>query len=74
MMTSQRDQKEGIIHASYGCEGYLADYELKYVMHLSLSGGHSHRLGTGKGDISACPSLRGDYIQEISMMILDSLE
>lgn len=29
-------RKEGIIHASYGCEGYLADYELQYVTHPSF--------------------------------------
>ena len=57
-------RKEGIIHASYGCEGYLADYELQVrdAPFFCQAGIHIGSV-LANGDISACPSLRGDYIQ-----------
>lgn len=60
----KQTRKEGQIHASYGCEGYLADYELEvrdtpYFCHAGVHIGSV----LANGDISACPSLRGDYIQ-----------
>lgn len=55
---------EGKIRASYGCEGYLADYEMEVrdAPFFCQAGVHIGSV-LANGDISACPSLRGDYIQ-----------
>lgn len=55
---------EGKIRASYGCEGYLADYEMEVrdSPYFCQAGVHIGSV-LANGDISACPSLRGDYIQ-----------
>jgi radical SAM additional 4Fe4S-binding domain len=55
---------EGRIMASYGCEGYLGDYELKVrdTPFFCQAGIHIGSV-LANGDISACPSLRGDFIQ-----------
>jgi len=57
-------RKEGKIRASYGCEGYLADYEIEVRDNPFFCQAGVH-IGSvlANGDISACPSLRGDYIQ-----------
>ncbi len=57
-------RNEGKVRASYGCEGYLADYEFEvrdtpFFCHAGVNIGSV----LANGDISACPSLRGDYIQ-----------
>jgi radical SAM enzyme (rSAM/lipoprotein system) len=59
---STRD--EGIIAASYGCEGFLGGYELEtrdFPFHCKAG------INIGSvlvdGSISACPSLRADFIQ-----------
>lgn len=57
-------RREGQIHVSYGCEGYLEDYEMEvrdhpFFCHAGIKVGSV----LANGDISACPSLRGDYIQ-----------
>lgn len=65
MMDFIRDtRKEGKIRASYGCEGYLADYEMQVrdTPFFCQAGIHIGSV-LANGDISACPSLRGDYIQ-----------
>lgn len=54
----------GIIHASYGCEGFLGRYEGKvrdsfFFCRAGISTGSV----MANGSISACPSLRGDYTQ-----------
>ncbi len=57
-------RKEGKIIASYGCEGFLGSYEME-VRDIPFS----CRAGMGIGSvlvdgaISACPSLRQDFIQ-----------
>jgi|AGTN01.1.fsa_nt_gi radical SAM additional 4Fe4S-binding domain len=57
-------RKEGRIKASYGCEGYLADYEMEVrdAPFFCQAGIHIGSV-LANGDISACPSLRGDYVQ-----------
>lgn len=57
-------RKEGKVHASYGCEGYLGDYEMEVrdSPFFCQAGVHIGSV-LANGDISACPSLRGDYIQ-----------
>jgi radical SAM enzyme (rSAM/lipoprotein system) len=57
-------RKEGRINASYGCEGYLGDYELEVrdAPFFCQAGIHIGSV-LANGDISACPSLRGDYVQ-----------
>lgn len=57
-------RKEGKIRASYGCEGYLSDYEMQVrdAPFFCRAGIHIGSVLVN-GDISACPSLRGDYIQ-----------
>lgn len=57
-------RQEGKIKASYGCEGYLADYEMEVrdAPFFCQAGIHIASV-LANGDISACPSLRGDYIQ-----------
>ena len=57
-------RKQGKVHASYGCEGYLADYEMEVrdTPYFCQAGVHIGSV-LANGDISACPSLRGDYIQ-----------
>ncbi|MDD3079370.1 MAG: TIGR04133 family radical SAM/SPASM protein [Paludibacter sp.] len=55
---------QGEIKASFGCEGYLGDYELEvrdtpFFCHAGVHVGSV----LVDGSISACPSLRADYIQ-----------
>jgi radical SAM enzyme (rSAM/lipoprotein system) len=55
---------EGEIRASYGCEGYLGEYEGQVrdgFFHCQA--GTSVASVLSDGSISACPSLRGDFIQ-----------
>ncbi|MDG5816609.1 TIGR04133 family radical SAM/SPASM protein [Chitinispirillales bacterium ANBcel5] len=60
----KRTRSEGQIEASYGCQGFLGNYEMKV-----RSAPHYCRAGISigsvlvDGSISACPSLRADYIQ-----------
>ena len=55
---------EGLIRSSYGCEGFLGKYE-----NVVRNGYFFCRAGVNigsvlaDGSISACPSLRGDFIQ-----------
>lgn len=57
-------RREGKINVSYGCEGYLADYEMEVrdTPFFCQAGIHIGSV-LANGDISACPSLRGDYVQ-----------
>lgn len=57
-------RKEGIIKASYGCEGFLGDYEFE-VRDMPFFCRAGIQVGSVlvDGSISACPSLRADYIQ-----------
>jgi len=57
-------RRERKIDVSYGCEGYLADYEMEVrdAPFFCQAGIHIASV-LANGDIGACPSLRGNYIQ-----------
>ena len=60
----KQTRKEGVIKASYGCEGFLGDYEMEVrdTPFFCRAGIHVASVLVD-GSISACPSLRADYIQ-----------
>lgn len=60
----KQTRKERSIKASYGCEGFLGDYELEVrdSPFFCQAGIHISSVLVD-GSISACPSLRADYIQ-----------
>jgi radical SAM protein with 4Fe4S-binding SPASM domain len=60
----KQTRKEGRIRASFGCEGFLGDYELEVrdTPFFCRAGIHVGSVLVD-GSISACPSLRADYIQ-----------
>jgi radical SAM enzyme (rSAM/lipoprotein system) len=60
----KRNRREGIIEASYSCEGFLGDYEMEVrdTPFFCRAGIHVGSVLVD-GSISACPSLRADYIQ-----------
>ena len=60
----KQTRKEGKIKASYGCEGFLGDYEMEVrdSPFFCQAGIHIGSVLVD-GSISACPSLRADYIQ-----------
>ena len=60
----KQTRKEGFIQASYGCEGFLGNYEMEVrdAPFFCQAGIHIGSVLVD-GSISACPSLRGDYIQ-----------
>lgn len=57
-------RQEGLIKASFGCEGFLGDYEME-VRDSPFFCRAGIQVGSVlvDGSISACPSLRADYIQ-----------
>ena len=57
-------RKEGLISASYGCEGFLGDYEgeVRDGFFKCIAGIHVGSI-LADGSISACPSLRSKFIQ-----------
>jgi radical SAM enzyme (rSAM/lipoprotein system) len=65
LMDFIRDTRtEGRIKAAFGCEGYLGDYEFEvrdnpFFCRAGINVGSV----LADGSISACPSLRADYIQ-----------
>lgn len=60
----KRQREEGIIHASYSCEGFLGDYEGQVRDHLfQCAAGLSVASILIDGSISACTSIRGKYYQ-----------
>ena len=60
----RKTRKEGRIHASYGCEGFLGEYEGNVRDHLfSCQAGLSIASVRIDGSISACGSIRADYNQ-----------
>ena len=60
----RKTRKEGWIHASYGCEGFLGEYEGDVRDHLfSCQAGLSIASVRIDGSISACGSIRADYNQ-----------
>lgn len=57
-------RKEGLVMASHSCEGYLGEYEGQVRDNFfSCKAGITIGSILVDGSISACPSLRGDYIQ-----------
>lgn len=57
-------RKEGIIHASYCCEGFLGGYEMDVRDHFfTCNAGVSVGSVLIDGSISACPSIRANYSQ-----------
>ena len=60
----RQTRKEGVIRASYGCEGFLGNYEGDVRGHFfSCEAGISVASVLADGSISACPSIRADYHQ-----------
>jgi radical SAM protein with 4Fe4S-binding SPASM domain len=57
-------RKEGLIHASYGCEGFLGDYEGEVRDNFFFCrAGINIGSVLADGSISACPNLRANFIQ-----------
>lgn len=60
----RKTRKEGRIKASYGCEGFLGEYEGEVRDHLyTCQAGLSIASVLVDGSISACGSIRSDYHQ-----------
>lgn len=64
MQFIKNTRKKGIIHASYGCEGFLGEYELQvrdnpFFCRAGISVGSV----LADGGISACPSLDREFVQ-----------
>ena len=60
----KRTRKEGLIKASYGCEGFLGKYEGDVRDNFFLcSAGLTIGSIMADGSIAACPSIRADYSQ-----------
>jgi radical SAM enzyme (rSAM/lipoprotein system) len=60
----KRTRRDGVIEASYSCEGFLGDYEMEVrnTPFFCRAGIHVGSVLVD-GSISACPNLRADYIQ-----------
>jgi radical SAM enzyme (rSAM/lipoprotein system) len=57
-------RKEGHIHASYGCEGFLGNYETEVRDNFFFcNAGVNTASVLADGSISACPSIRANYHQ-----------
>ena len=60
----RESRREGEITVSYGCEGFLGEYEMEVRDHSYLcSAGVSVASILADGAISGCPSIRADYHQ-----------
>ena len=60
----RQTRREGRIHASYGCEGFLGNYEGEVRDHFySCEAGITAASILVDGSISACASIRADYHQ-----------
>ncbi|MFZ5941046.1 MAG: TIGR04133 family radical SAM/SPASM protein [Bacteroidota bacterium] len=57
-------RKEGVIRASYGCEGYLGEFEMEVRDHpFFCQAGITIGSVLADGSISACPSIRDSFNQ-----------
>jgi radical SAM enzyme (rSAM/lipoprotein system) len=57
-------RREGLIHLSYGCEGFLGNYEMEVRDHFyHCNAGISIASVLADGSISACPSIRANFHQ-----------
>lgn len=60
----EETRQEGRIYPSYGCESFLGNYEMRVRdFPFYCKAGVCVGSVLADGSISACPSLRGDYIQ-----------
>ena len=60
----RQTRREGIIKASYGCEGFLGNLEGEVRDHFFLChAGITTGSVLADGSISACPSIRANYTQ-----------
>ena len=60
----KRTRKEGLINVSYGCEGFLENYEGDVRDHFFFcNAGITTGSVMADGSIAACPSIRADYSQ-----------
>lgn len=60
----KRVRKEGRVHVSYGCEGFLGKYEGEVRDHFyGCNAGVTVASVLADGSISACPSIRSDFRQ-----------
>jgi radical SAM protein with 4Fe4S-binding SPASM domain len=60
----RQTRKEGKIHLSYGCEGFLGEYEMEVRDHFyQCNAGVSVASVLADGSISGCPSIRANYRQ-----------
>jgi len=60
----QETRKEGKIHLSYGCEGFLGNYEMEVRDHFyTCQAGINVGSVLADGAISACPSIRFNFNQ-----------
>jgi len=60
----KQTRREGKIHVSYGCEGFLGNYEMEVRDHFyTCQAGINVASVLADGAISACPSIRADYNQ-----------
>ncbi|MDR1757841.1 MAG: TIGR04133 family radical SAM/SPASM protein [Bacteroidales bacterium] len=60
----KQTRREGKIHVSYGCEGFLGNYEMEVRDHFyTCQAGINVASVLANGAISACPSIRADYNQ-----------
>jgi radical SAM enzyme (rSAM/lipoprotein system) len=57
-------RREGMIHTSYGCEGFLGNYEMEVRDHFfQCSAGVNTASVLADGSISGCPSIRANFHQ-----------
>lgn len=57
-------RKEGLIHLSYGCEGFLGNYENEVRDHFyQCNAGINTASVLADGSISGCPSIRANFHQ-----------
>jgi radical SAM enzyme (rSAM/lipoprotein system) len=60
----RQTRKEGKIHLSYGCEGFLGEYEMEVRDHFyQCNAGVTTASVLADGSISGCPSIRANYHQ-----------
>lgn len=57
-------RKEGVIHLSYGCEGFLGNYEMEVRdQFYQCNAGLNTASVLADGNISGCPSIRANFHQ-----------
>ena len=70
----RQTRREGIIKASYGCEGFLGNLEGEVRDHFFLChAGITTGSVLADGSISACPSIRADYRQKTTIRSIETM-